>query len=241
MSAPGVAPRPASLVLGVVAIAVGVTTLAVARDRPDLSLAAGSGHAQVVFLLAGWLVAAAGLAKLAEPQRSLGTLLVAAGGAWFIAELDSPAAEPAALFTVGLVGAAAAPAVVAHAGLALARPRGWRALAVAGYLLAVGVLGFLAAAVFDPVAEGCVDCPANLLRIASDPHAHAEAERWGFWLAGALYAGTSGAARVVARHRDDPETTVARAGARPHHRLPRLCGRGVPALGRSRLPLQRCG
>ena len=134
MSAPGIAPRPASLALGVVAIAVGVTTLAVARDRPDLSLAAGSGYAQVVFLLAGWLVAAAGLAKLAETQRSLATLLVAAGCAWFIAELDSPAAEPAALFTVGLVGAAAAPAVIAHAGLALARPRGWRALAIAVYL-----------------------------------------------------------------------------------------------------------
>ena len=183
--------RPAILAVGVVTIAVGVTTLAVARARPDLSLAAGSAYAQVVFLLAGWLVAAAGLVKLAEPQRSLATLLVAAGCAWFVAELDSPAAEPAALFTLGLVGAAAAPAVLAHAGLALARPRGWRALAIAVYLISVGVLGVVAAAVFDPVAEGCVDCPANLLRIATDPDAHADVERWGFRLAGALYAGTA--------------------------------------------------
>ena len=191
MSVPDVARRAAVVVLGVVAIAVGVTTLAVARDRPDLSLAAGSGSAQVVFLLAGWLVAAAGLAKLAGTQRWLGTLLVAAGCAWFVAELDSPAAEPAALFSVGLVVAAAAPAVLAHAGLALARPRAWRALAIAVYVIGVGVLGIVAAAVFDPVAEGCVDCPANLLRIATDPDAHAEAERWGFRLAGALYAGTA--------------------------------------------------
>jgi signal transduction histidine kinase len=180
------------LVAGGVTIAIGVTTLAVARARPDLSLAAASGGAQVVFLMAGWLVAAAGLVKLAEAQRSLGTLLVVAGCAWFGAELDSPAAQPAALFTAGLVVAAGAPAVLAHAALAFARPRGWRALAVAGYLLAVGVLGVVVAAVFDPFAEGCADCPANLLRIATDPGVHADVERWGFRLAGTLYAATAG-------------------------------------------------
>jgi len=192
VSASVVLHRPVPLVAGGVTIAIGVTTLAVARARPDLSLAAASGGAQVVFLMAGWLVAAAGLVKLAEAQRSLGTLLVVAGCAWFAAELDSPAAQPAALFTAGLVVAAGAPAVLAHAALAFARPRGWRALAVAGYLLAVGVLGVVVAAVFDPFAEGCADCPANLLRIATDPGVHADVERWGFRLAGTLYAATAG-------------------------------------------------
>ncbi len=193
MSAPGViARRPAILAVAVVTIAVGVSTLAVARGRPDLSLGAGSAFAQVVFLLAGWLVVTAGLVKLAEAQRLVALLLVAAGCAWFVAELDSPAAEPAAFFTLGLVGAAATPAVVAHTGLSLARPKGWRALTVVVYLIAVGVLGILSAAVFDPVAEGCADCPPNLLRIATDPGAHAGAERWGCRLAGATYAGIAG-------------------------------------------------
>ena len=59
------------------------------------------------------------------------------------------------------------------------------------YAVAVGLLGVLAAAVFDPVAQGCVDCPANLLRVATDPGVHADVQRSGVRLAGVVYAGTA--------------------------------------------------
>jgi signal transduction histidine kinase len=182
--------RPAILALAAVAVAVGATTLVVARARPDLSPAADTAFAQVAFLMAGWGVAAAGLARLAESERSPATLFVAAGCAWFIAELNSPAAKSAPLFALGLAGAAIAPAVLVHAGVALARPPHWKGVAIVAYAIAAGLLGVLSAAVFDPVAQGCGDCPANLLRVATDPRVHADVQRWGIRLAGVVYAGT---------------------------------------------------
>ena len=178
--------RHHGLAVGAVALAAGVTALLVARDRPDLSLAADSTLAQVVFLSAGWLVIAAGVVTLAEGERLLGTLLVLAGCAWFVAEFNSPAAHVAPLFTLGLVGVAATPAFLAHAGLTVARPPGWRTLAGVAYLAAIGVLGVGGALVFDPVAEGCSDCAANLLRVATEPGVHVDLERWGFRLAAAV-------------------------------------------------------
>jgi signal transduction histidine kinase len=183
--------RAAILALAALTIAAGATALIVARARADLSPAAHSGFAQVAFLLAGGLVAAAGLARMTESERPPATLLVAAGCAWFIAELDSPAAEPAALFTIGLAAASAAPAVLVHAAVALARPPHWRAVAIAAYVVAAGVLGVLSAALFDPVAQGCTDCPANLLRVATDPALHVDVQRVGVRLACVVYAGTA--------------------------------------------------
>jgi hypothetical protein len=175
--------RHHGLAVGAVALAAGVTALLVARGRPDLSLAADSTLAQIAFLLAGWLAIAAGVVRSWEGERLLGTLLVLAGCAWFVAETNSPGAQFAPLFTLGLVGAAATPAFLAHAGLTVARPPRWRTLAGFAYAAAIGVLGVGGALVFDPVAEGCSDCAANLLRVASRPGLHVDVERWGTRLA----------------------------------------------------------
>ena len=83
--------------------------------------------------------------------------------------------DGALLFTLGLVGAGLAPAAIAHA--ALAYPGGRLAdsldrVAVAiGYLVRLGLMGLLVAAVFDPRSGGCFACPQNMLLIQGDPDA----------------------------------------------------------------------
>src|SRR5262249_12272765 len=89
MTAPGTIRRSAAALL---VVTLGVTALVVARGRPDLSPAAHSSFAQVAFLIAGWLVVAAGMGKLSQAQRLPGALLMGASCAWFVAELTSPAA-----------------------------------------------------------------------------------------------------------------------------------------------------
>ena len=79
-----------------------------------------------------------------------------------LAPLNNPGVGSALLFTVGLLGYAACPAIVAHAALAypdgrLTRPaRARRArVAYAGSVL----LGSLPALVFDPARAGLLECP----------------------------------------------------------------------------------
>jgi signal transduction histidine kinase len=100
-------------------------------------------------------------------QARLGVILVAAAYAWFLLEWNNPAAGSAVVFTIGLVLYAAAPPLVAHAMLAYPGGRvGWwpgRLGLALGYAGSVLVLGLLAAAVFDPAAQGCARCPRNLL------------------------------------------------------------------------------
>ena len=64
---------------------------------------------------AGACLLAVGLTALGrERERSIGALLVAAAAAWFLIDFNNPGAA-ASVFTLGLVLATAAPAVVAHA------------------------------------------------------------------------------------------------------------------------------
>jgi signal transduction histidine kinase len=163
---------------------LGLAVLALARAHPDGSLAGRSVAGALALLGAGWgLVAAGVVAWRRWPQSRFGALLAAAGLAWMLAELPNPEVGSALLFTVGLVTFAVAPPLVAHA--ALAYPGGHidrtseRAALAAGYASTIGVLGLLHALVFDPHADGCNFCPANLLTVDAGGAAADFVERGG--------------------------------------------------------------
>ena len=92
------------------------------------------------------------------------------------------------MFTGALVFAHAAPALIAHAAVGPTH----RLLAAIPYVTCIGVAGLVAAALYDPLAEGCPDCPENLVMVTSDAGAQSTATRWG------LAAGAAGLALVVA-------------------------------------------
>jgi hypothetical protein len=157
----------------VLAVAVGVVTVATARHNPDESLAGDSLAAQIAELVAGWLLVVVGLTHRARYRRNrFAMLVVAAGIAWCLPEWVNPGVDSGLVFTAGLLGAAACPPLLLHA--ALTYPdrrltsrleRGSVALAYVGALL---VLGLLPALVFAPVAQGCFECPRNLLLVHAD-------------------------------------------------------------------------
>ena len=179
--------KPRHLAVLTAGLALGATALAVVRGAPESSLAGASAGATLAFAAVGWALVGCGVVAWARrPASRFGPLLAAAGGAWFVAELNNPGAGSSLLFTVGLLGYAACPAIVAHAALAypdgrlpgrLARAA--LALAYAGTLLA---LGLLPALTFDPGAQGCVDCPDNLLAVTSAPGVVEAATRAGLVL-----------------------------------------------------------
>ena len=151
-------------------LAFGVFSLAVARRGVGYALGGGSVLTGAAELIAGYALLAVGLAAWMRPRQArLGAIVVAASFAWFLAGWDSPGAGSALVFTAGLALYAAAPPVVAHAMLAYpdGRVRWWpgRAGLALAYASAVLWLGILAAAVFDPAAEGCAQCPRNLLLV----------------------------------------------------------------------------
>ena len=114
------------------------------------------------------LCTAAALAQLARhSDRPLVAVWISAAGlTWMLAEWDNPAAGSAWIFSLGLVGFAAAPAVVLHLALCDARGRlpgpAHRVLVAAGYAVTVGVQGVLSAVGYLPSAQGCLSCPPNL-------------------------------------------------------------------------------
>jgi len=148
--------------------ALGVFSLAVARRGIGYSFGGGSAFAGAAELAAGYALLAVGFAAWMRPRQArLGAILVAASFGWFLVEWNNPGAGSAVVFTIGLVLYAAAAPLVAHAMLAYPDGRvGWwpgRLGLALGYAGSVLVLGLLAAAVFDPGAEGCAQCPRNLL------------------------------------------------------------------------------
>src|SRR5215475_1465463 len=156
--------RSAVLVAG---LALGVFSLAVARGGAGYSFGGGSASAGAAELAAGYALLAVGVTAWMRPRQArLGVILVAASFAWFLLEWSNPAAG-SVVFTTGLVLYAAAPPLVAHAMLAYPDGRvGWwpgRLGLALGYAGSVLVLGLLAAVVFDPAAQGCAQCPRNLL------------------------------------------------------------------------------
>jgi signal transduction histidine kinase len=155
-------------------LALGVFSLALARDQPAYSFAGSSLAGAVALLGAGWAVLACGVVFWGRrPGNAVGRVLVATGCAWFLSEWDNPGTGSAVVFTVGLVVFAACPPLAAWA--MLAYPGGrlgfWQervavAISLAGSLI---VLGFLPALFYDPATFGCAQCPDNLMLVSDRP------------------------------------------------------------------------
>jgi signal transduction histidine kinase len=165
----------------------GVFSLAVARRGAAYTFGGGSVTAGAAGLIAGYALLAVGLIAWLRPRQArLGVILVAVSFAWFLPEWNNPAAGSAVVFTTGLVLYAAAPPLVAHAMLAYpdGRVRWWpgRLGLALGYVGAVLVLGLLAATVFDPAAEGCAQCPRNLLLVDGSSGTYMSLNRAGMYL-----------------------------------------------------------
>ena len=166
----------AALALALAAAAAAAALSARAAD-PTLTLA-GPGAGPVVLLLAvAAALAGAGAASWRRrPRSATGPLLLFASVTWSAAQLATPAAPSATLFTVGLALGAATPAAVA---LALApNRRAGAALALAS----AGLLGVLSALVFDPRASDCTSCPRNLLLVGGSEGLFDALQRAGLWL-----------------------------------------------------------
>jgi hypothetical protein len=162
------------LAVVVAGLALGAGSLAIARSAPGGSLAGASTASAVALLGVGWALIACGVVAWARrPTSRFGPILAAAGGAWFVVELNNPGIGSPILFTFGLLVYAACPALVAHA--ALAYPGGGAGgglervgLAIA-YASTLVVLGLVPALAFDPAAQACAACPRNLVSVTSAP------------------------------------------------------------------------
>jgi signal transduction histidine kinase len=179
--------RVAWSALWAAAFGFGLVSLLVARSHPDGSFAGTSRVAAVAELAAGWALIAVGLRlALRRSANRSGYLLAAAGISWFFVEWNNPGIGSPAAFTFGLMAWALAPPVVAHAVLVYPSgrplPAPGRAALLAAYVGAGLVLGLLPALVFDPKQQGCSQCPANLLSVASNQDAVRVLTQWGVWL-----------------------------------------------------------
>jgi signal transduction histidine kinase len=181
-------PSPVRRVVAVALfVAVATATVAIVDSRPDVALASDSAAALAGELAAGALLVAAALAAQAWKPRPRFTLpLAAAGIGWLLFEWNSPGAGPA--FTAGLVLYAVWPPLLGQAALRGPDERLLGRLAVAllivAYATSVGVLGLAAAAVYDPLAQGCLDCPTNHLLITSDADSWHELGQLGLVVSG---------------------------------------------------------
>jgi signal transduction histidine kinase len=181
--------RRAAIAVGISGLATvaGVFSLDTARDDPAFWFAGTSDTAGVALLVAGWALVACGLAFWTRrPASRFGPLLPAAGFAWFLLEWNNAGIGSSLAFTVGLCLYVACPPLVAHA--ALAYPSGRlssnaeRGVLVIAYVGSLVVLGVLPALLFDPEAQGCTQCPRNLLQVADSADAVSELNRLGVYL-----------------------------------------------------------
>jgi signal transduction histidine kinase len=168
-----------------VGLALGVATARLARNDPSLAYA-GSGVEVAIELLAGCAVIASGLIWIRRhPRGAFGMQLVAGGCGWFLLEWNNPSVGSPLVFTVGLVLYAAAPPVLAYALLSYPANalkllgQAAIALAFAGSVLA---LGLLPALVFDPGAQGCGQCPRNLLLVHGSATLYRQFNRVGVYV-----------------------------------------------------------
>ena len=155
-------------------LAAGLVTLEVARDDPGYWFAGGSRLGAVVLLAAGWaLIGCGAIAWARQPESRFGPLLAAAGFSWFLLEWNNPGIGSSLAFTIGLSLFAACPPLAAHAVLSSPHARSFSRLEAGSIILAYGAfvlgLGVLPALFFDPDAQGCAQCPANLLLVDDRP------------------------------------------------------------------------
>ena len=168
------------------ALVVGLGTLALVQQDPGASLAGESSVGGVALLAGGWLAIAGGLIEWRRrPSSPFGVLLVAGGFVWFVGEWNNPAVGSSAVFTFGLILSGASVPVLAHAGLSYRRGRlGSRIelVAITASYVTTLVVGVGSALFFDPAAQGCGQCPTNLVSIADDPQLVRSLGRAGVWV-----------------------------------------------------------
>jgi signal transduction histidine kinase len=178
--------QAAAVAISALGAAAGGFSLDVARDDPSRWFAGTSTVAGLSFLGAGWALIGVGLAFwLRRPGNRFGPLLAAAGFAWFLLEWNNPGVGSALVFTVGLCLYAACPPLAGHAVLAYPGGRlgsGLERLAVAtAYAGGLLVLGILPALFFDPQAQGCKQCPRNLLAVSDGAGLWTDLNRLGLY------------------------------------------------------------
>ena len=160
-------------VAGATVVALGGVSLAIARGGPEFTFA-GTTTGSVALLAAGWAVAAAGLAFwLARPRNRFGPALLVTSALWFVGEWGNPGSGSDLTFTVGLLLASACMPLVVW--IALAYPsghlRGWLDRAVCASAIGASILlGVLPTLYYDPAADSCSRCPANLALVSAEPN-----------------------------------------------------------------------
>ena len=166
-------------------VVLGAASVMIARTDPDYAFAE-TGATIAVELFAGYALIACGLEWWRRrPGGRLGLLLVAGGCGWFLLEFNNPGVGSPVVFTIGLLLYAAAPPVIAHALLTYPAASLGRlgrtviAVAYGGSLFAVGLLSAL---VFNPAAQGCSECPRNLLVIHGSTTLYQALNRAGIYL-----------------------------------------------------------
>ena len=161
-ASPSHARRPSSVLAAFTAVAG--LTVGIVRADPARALAADATTLSAELAVGALLVAAA----LSVPRSRFAVLLGATGIALPLAEWNTPGAGAA--FSVGLLLWAAWPPLLAAATLRGPWDREFGKSGGAMLALAVatsaGVLGLACAAVLDPTAQGCVDCPPNRWQLA---------------------------------------------------------------------------
>ncbi|MFC7597632.1 sensor histidine kinase [Terrabacter sp. GCM10028922] len=154
-------------------------TMRVVAASPGFSDMGESILSEVALLCTVALLACVGIVhRLARPTNRFGWLLILVACLLLTTEWDIPGAAAAgalsaAVFSIGLLLTIAVP--VAATWVVLAFPSGRvdgrveRYLLIAGALVFVGALGLVPALFSDPQAQGCSDCPTNLLLARDDP------------------------------------------------------------------------
>jgi signal transduction histidine kinase len=186
-SVPRHLPRPLPAVFWAVVVGFGLLSLAIAVQFPGATNAGRSVEAAAATVLAGSALIGAGLYLSFGWHRPVsGALFGLAACAWSLQEWNNPATGVGAAFTIGLVGQALAPAVVAHAVLAypLGRllSRSERLVVAVAYVDTLLVLGLLPTLFFAPAAHGCHLCPSNLLLAGDSPQLYDGLNGLGRWL-----------------------------------------------------------
>ena len=182
--------HPAVLVPWAGAVIVVLISAAIAHRHPGATPWGASTASELIGLVAGAGVIAAGCwLRWRRPGRG-GVLLALAGVAWSLGEWNNPGVGSSAVFTIGMTTSATlASALVAHAALGypsgrLAAPRERVAIALA-YADAL-LVGFAVALFLDPRRLGCSLCPSNLLLIHGSARVAADLQHVGLWV-GALW------------------------------------------------------
>ena len=192
--------------------ALGITSL-LSRAPIRAARCRRLGRRERGLLCAGWALCVRRRRLGDAPGEPLRPALGLASLAWFLVELDNPEIGSALVFTVGLSDLRRA-LRWSRTRRSPTRAAGWvaceRGVVVAATARLGVLLGFAAAAVFDPPRQGCSACPGNLVAVANDPELLATLHRAGVRLgvvwAAALIGSPSGGSCAssparTARHR----------------------------------------